>query len=68
MIASKHAPYTDFGNYNEESVNAISVLYELGIATGSVGEYMPNKSTTREQAAKILSNFIYTIKQMKKAE
>ena len=65
---STKAPFTDFGNYDKETVNAISVLYDLGIATGSEGKYMPNNSTTREQAAKIISNFIYNTKQMKKAE
>lgn len=68
FTASKQAPYTDFGSYDKETVNAISVLYELGIATGSEGRYMPSNSTTREQAAKIISNFIYNTKQMKKAE
>ena len=66
--ASAKAPYSDFGNYGAEAVNAISMLHELGIADGSDGKFMPGKSTTRQQAAKIVSNFIYNTKQVKKAE
>lgn len=66
--ASTKAPYSDFGKYDAETVNAISMLHELGIATGSEGMYMPGNSLTREQAAKIISNFIYNTKQVKKAE
>ncbi|MCG7336475.1 5'-nucleotidase C-terminal domain-containing protein [Sporosarcina sp. ACRSM] len=66
--ASTKAPYNDFGNYGAEAVNAISMLHELGIVNGSDGKFMPGKSTTREQAAKIVSNFIYNTKQVKKAE
>lgn len=65
--ASLKAPYTDFGNYGPEAVNAISMLHDFNIATGSNGLFMPTQSTTRKQAAKILSNFIYTTKQAKKA-
>lgn len=32
--ASK-APYTNFGSYNKETVDAISLLYELDLVTGS---------------------------------
>lgn len=61
--AKETAPYSDYGGYDEETVNAISMLHELGIATGSEGKYMPNNPASRQQAAKILSNFIYNIKQ-----
>ena len=66
--ASAKAPYSDFGNYGAEAVNAISMLHELGITDGSDGKFMPGKSTTRQQAAKIVSNFIYNTKQVKKTE
>ncbi|MEK5039772.1 5'-nucleotidase C-terminal domain-containing protein [Sporosarcina sp. FSL K6-3457] len=66
--ASTTAPYNDFGNYDAEAINAISMLHELGIASGSDGKFMPALSTSREQAAKIVSNFIYNIKQVKKAQ
>ena len=66
--AAGKAPYSDFGNYDVEAVNAISMLHELGIAKGTDGKFMPGQSTSREHAAKIVSNFIYNIKQVKKAE
>ncbi|AOV08775.1 5'-nucleotidase C-terminal domain-containing protein [Sporosarcina ureilytica] len=66
-IANVTAPYTDYGRYDDEAINAISMLYELGIATGSQGKYMPNHSATRQQAVKIVSNFIYNTKQVESA-
>ncbi|WP_342513060.1 5'-nucleotidase C-terminal domain-containing protein [Sporosarcina sp. FSL K6-1522] len=66
--SASQAPYPDIAHLDAETVNAISMLHELGIATGSNGKYMPATSTTRQQAAKIFSNFIYNTKQVKKAE
>ncbi|MER2089005.1 MAG: 5'-nucleotidase C-terminal domain-containing protein [Sporosarcina sp.] len=66
--AAVKAPYTDFGNYGDEAVNAISMLHELGITQGSDGKFMPSQSTSREHATKMVSNFIYNSKQVKKAE
>ena len=63
--ASTNSPYTDLGNYNAEAVNAITMLYELNIATGSAGKFMPGSPTTRAQAAKMLVNFISISKQAK---
>ncbi|MCG3088194.1 5'-nucleotidase C-terminal domain-containing protein [Sporosarcina cyprini] len=60
--ATAKAPYSDFGKYSAEAVNAISMLHELGIASGYEGKFMPEQFTTRQQAAKIVSNFIYTLK------
>ncbi|WOV88295.1 5'-nucleotidase C-terminal domain-containing protein [Sporosarcina oncorhynchi] len=65
---AEKAPYTDFGKYSEEAVNAISLLHEFDIATGYEGKFMPEQFTTHQQAAKIISNFLYTTKQVKKAE
>lgn len=66
--AAEVAPYSDFGKYSEDVVNAISLLNEFGIATGFEGKFMPEQFTTHQQAAKIISNFLYTTKQVKKAE
>ena len=55
--ASTKAPYSDFGSYNAEVVNAISMLHELDVATGFQGKFMPSSSTTRAQAAKMIVNF-----------
>lgn len=61
--AEKQAPYSDFGNYDAETVNAISMLYELGIATGSNGKYNPSNPTTRAHAAKMLVNYFEELKE-----
>lgn len=45
----------------EATVNAISTLYELGIASGSNGSYMLHSSTTRAQAARMFVNFLEVI-------
>ncbi|MBD7984709.1 5'-nucleotidase C-terminal domain-containing protein [Sporosarcina sp. Sa2YVA2] len=66
--ATEKAPYSDFGKYSEDAVNAISMLHDYGIATGYEGKFMPEQFTTHQQAAKIISNFIYATKQVKKAE
>ena len=60
--AAKQAPYSDFGSYDAETVNAISMLYELGIATGSNGKYNTGDPTTRAHAAKILVNYFEELK------
>jgi len=51
--ASVKAPFSDYGNYNAETVNAISMLSNFGIVSGFEGKFMPNDPTTRAQAAKI---------------
>lgn len=56
-IPKSVAPYSDIKGLDEETVNAITMLYELGIATGSDGKYMPKDSTTRAHAAKMFVNF-----------
>lgn len=57
-VASEKAPYPDIDNYDKETINAISTLYEMGIATGSNGKYMPANPTTRAHAAKMLVHFL----------
>ncbi|WP_432363785.1 S-layer homology domain-containing protein [Sporosarcina sp. UB5] len=51
------APFSDYGNYNEEAIHAISMLYELDIISGYEGKFMPQNPTTRAQAAKMFVNF-----------
>lgn len=57
-IETEVAPFTDIGNNDAETKNAISMLYDLRIVDGSNGKYMPNDATTRGQAAKIFVNFV----------
>lgn len=66
--ASTANPFTDLGNYGKEAKDAIAMMAELDIANGDDGRYMPTTSTTRQQTAKLISNFIYNTKQVKKAE
>ncbi|MDV6379494.1 5'-nucleotidase C-terminal domain-containing protein [Sporosarcina sp. GW1-11] len=61
-------PFEDLGNYGKEAKDAIAMMAELDIADGDKGRYMPTASTTRQQTAKLLSNFIYNTKQVKKAD
>ncbi|MEK4426855.1 InlB B-repeat-containing protein [Solibacillus sp. FSL K6-1523] len=61
------APFSDIGKYDKETKNAISMLYELGIAEGSEGNYMPSKPITRAEAAKILVNTAKIVEQLKKS-
>ena len=56
--ASQVAPFSDFGNYSADTVNAISMLYELNVANGFEGKFMPSSLTTRAQAAKMFVNFM----------
>ena len=56
-VATELAPFTDIGNLDAETKNAITMLYIFKIADGSDGKYMPNDPTTRGQAAKIFVNF-----------
>jgi len=58
---NKTAPFSDFGEYNQETIHAISMLYELHIVDGSNGKYMPTKPTTRAHIAKMLINFLEEI-------
>ena len=57
-IPTEMAPFSDLGNYDEETKNAITMLYDFEIALGSDGQYMPSNPTTRGQAAKMFVNFV----------
>lgn len=54
------APFTDMSNYNAEAQAAASMLYDLGMATGEKGKYMPGNPTSRAQATKMLVEFLNT--------
>ncbi|MFJ7934655.1 S-layer homology domain-containing protein [Sporosarcina sp. NPDC096371] len=57
--ATQPLPFSDVGNVSANAANSISMLYELKIASGSDGKFMPNGLTTRAQAAKMFVNFMY---------
>lgn len=50
-------PFTDMSNYNEEAKRAVTMLYDLKMATGEKNKFMPSNSTTRAQATKMLIEF-----------
>lgn len=56
----KKAPFTDISNYNAEAQAAASMLYDLGMASGEKGKYMPGNPTSRAQATKMLVEFLNT--------
>lgn len=60
--ATKIAPFSDIAAYDEETINAISMLYELQVVDGSDGKFNPSNPTTRAQAAKIFTNFMSGLK------
>lgn len=56
-VANRPAPFKDIVHLDAETISAISMLYELEMATGSHGDFMPGQPTTRAHAAKMLSQF-----------
>ncbi|WP_318618207.1 S8 family serine peptidase [Sporosarcina sp. YIM B06819] len=58
------ASFSDYGNFNKETVNAITILYDFEIVSGFEGKFMPNDPTTRAQAAKIFINLMEKLQQM----
>nr|WP_198044852.1 S-layer homology domain-containing protein [Lysinibacillus timonensis] len=56
-IPKKLAPYSDIQQYNDETKNSISLLYDLKIATGSNGLFNPTQFTTRAHSSVMFVNF-----------
>lgn len=56
-VPKKKAPFNDIHAYDEESVNAITMLYDFGIAAGANGQFKPANPTTRAHAAKMVVNY-----------
>lgn len=59
------ADFSDIAAYNAETQNAIALVKELGIASGSNGKFMPGNNATRAHMAKMLSNYIPFVKEVK---
>lgn len=57
------APFDDIQNFAKDTQWAIAGLYELNIATGDKGKFMPNAPTTRAHAAKMIVNSMQAIGQ-----
>lgn len=56
-IPKQLAPYSDIQQYNKETKNSITLLYDLKIATGSNGLFNPTNHTTRAHASVMFVNF-----------
>ncbi|WP_301110140.1 S-layer homology domain-containing protein [Sporosarcina sp.] len=48
------APFKDIQNFSKDTQWAIAGLYEMNIAAGDKGNFMPNDPTTRAHAAKMI--------------
>ncbi len=59
------ADFSDISKYNAETQNAIALMQELEIASGSNGKFMPANNATRAHMAKMLSNYIPYVKESK---
>lgn len=59
------ADFSDIAAYDTETQNAIALMKELGIASGSNGKFMPGNNATRAHMAKMLSNYIPYVKESK---
>ena len=60
--ATKIAPFSDIAAYDKETINAILMLFELQVVSGSDGKFKPADPTTRAHAAKIFTNFMSGLK------
>lgn len=52
------APFRDIHSYNMEAIRAMTMLYDLDMAKGENGNFMPNNSTSRAHAMKMLIEFM----------
>ncbi|POZ54941.1 Trifunctional nucleotide phosphoesterase protein YfkN [Lysinibacillus sphaericus] len=59
------ADFSDISKYNKETQNAIALMQDLKIASGSNGKFMPSNNATRAHMAKMLSNYIPYVKESK---
>ena len=50
-------PFADIKKYDAEAQKAIGMLFNLEMAAGEKGNYMPGNSTTRAHAAKMIIEF-----------
>lgn len=55
------APFTDIKKFSKDTQWAIAGLYQMNIATGNNGKFMPNAPTTRAHAAKMIANSMEVI-------
>lgn len=58
-VPTKATSFTDIANYDQETQNAIALLYDYELAQGvGEGKFAPGSYVTRAQAAKILAGLL----------
>ncbi|ARD48233.1 hypothetical protein SporoP33_08330 [Sporosarcina sp. P33] len=57
------APFTDIKKFSKDTQWAIAGLYQMNIAAGDQGKFMPNSPTTRAHAAKMIVHSMQAIAQ-----
>lgn len=57
--------FSDIAKYNTETQEAIALMKDLKIVSGSNGKFMPSNNATRAHMAKMLSNYIPYVKESK---
>lgn len=62
-VPTAAAPFTDIKKFSKDTQWAIAGLYEMNIATGDNGKFMPNNPTTRAHAAKMIVHAMEAIAQ-----
>jgi len=63
--AGLKADFSDIAKYNTETQEAIALMKDLKIVSGSKGKFMPSNNATRAHMAKMLSNYIPYVKESK---
>ena len=63
--AGLKADFSDIAQYNTETKDAIALMKDLKIVSGSNGKFMPSNNATRAHMAKMLSNYIPYVKESK---
>jgi len=59
------ADFSDIAQYNTETQDAIALMKDLKIVSGSNGKFMPSNNATRAHMAKMLSNYTPYVKESK---
>lgn len=63
--AGLKADFSDISQYNTETQEAIALMKDLKIVSGSNGKFMPSNNATRAHMAKMLSNYMPYVKESK---
>ncbi|MEK5333620.1 S-layer homology domain-containing protein [Lysinibacillus sp. FSL W8-0992] len=62
-VSNVNAPLNDIAKLSKESQQAITFLYDFGVAQGSNGAYNPKNFITRAHASKMYVNFLKVVEE-----